>query len=391
MINTSKISSFRILIESSLLFLCFLDEGEHHGVLSFSSPRFLLSSSPMQRNSLRYVQSFRFHHCRRHPRAILRPEIASSFHRCGDSMNDDDEQRAAMRFFNISATLPLNEYKDGANNRWIVPQHKRRPLHDAFDSDLDVAVSTVGTVTSMNKVDDADHIGALGLVVWMVSLCAFVFVNKFVGPWPKSVFYAVPDRIWLLAHQLGGMLFGGGVILTTCVEWLVGQSKNVEVLRFWFHKVPLLDTSIVLPGLTLSILSGMGLTTVRYGGLSNAPPHVIYTFLTLVVFAAWWGFTDLTTQGGALEAVLEVELGQQQEKQKDAFDNSTTGSTTNISVGNDNNNGIIRAPTSPSPSQSVLKEVPKAVNERLLSNVVSCLLVCLLYAIMVLKLGTVKF
>jgi len=371
MINSSKILSCRILVVSSLLFLCLLHGGNHHGVLSFSSPHFLLSSF-----SLRYVQSLR-----RNPSAILESGIVPSLYRHAASLNlhtttesDDDKKNDNVddnvddndndndndndEMFNIAAALPLDEDKGGINNRWILPQHKQRPLHGAFDSDLVVETSTAGT--SVKKVDDADHVGAIGLVVWMVSLCAFVFVNNFVVPWPNSVFDAVPDRIWRLGHFLGGMFFGGGIILTACVEWLVRQSKNVEVMRFWFDKVPLLQTSIVLPGLTLSILSGTALTTVRYGGLSNAPPHIIYTFWTMLVFAAWWGFTDLTTQGGALEEVLELEL---------------------------EHNDVIVTPMSP----SVLREVPEAVNARMLSNAVSCSFVFLLYAIKVLKLGTVHY
>ena len=44
---------------------------------------------------------------------------------------------------------------------------------------------------------------------------------------------------------IGGMLFGGGIILTTCIERLVAKSSNAPVLQFWFDKVPLLDGLIV--------------------------------------------------------------------------------------------------------------------------------------------------
>jgi hypothetical protein len=132
------------------------------------------------------------------------------------------------------------------------------------------------TTTTEKIVDDADHVGAIGLSIWVISLCAFVFVNNFIGPWPQSIYDTVPERIWFLGHVIGGMLFGGGVIVTTCVEWLVVRSKNLEVMTFWFQNVPLLDTSIVLPGLTFSILSGTGLMTIRYGGLKlRAAAHYL--------------------------------------------------------------------------------------------------------------------
>eukprot|EP00536_Pseudo-nitzschia_multiseries_P017559 jgi/Psemu1/225534/e_gw1.1625.14.1 len=197
----------------------------------------------------------------------------------------------------------------------------------------------------------------MGILVWTLSVTTFVLVNRFIRPWPN--FGVIPYNVWLLGHQLGSMVFGGGVVLTTSIEWLVVTSKNAEVLRFWFRKVPWLNGAIVLPGLTLSIVSGTALTAIRYGRLSNAPPHVIYTFWTLLVFAAWFALTDLPTQSKALEAVLSQQPHEHQHQHEHREpDNS---------------------------------EVPHAVTERMLSNAVSCLLVVVLYAIMILKLGTIKY
>ena len=39
--------------------------------------------------------------------------------------------------------------------------------------------------------------------------------------------------------MIGGMLFGGGIILTTCIERAVAKSNDSKVLQFWFTKVPL--------------------------------------------------------------------------------------------------------------------------------------------------------
>lgn len=147
---------------------------------------------------------------------------------------------------------------------------------------------------------------------------------------------------------------GGGVILTTCIEYMVAQTKNSSVLQFWFDKVPLLDMAIVLPGLTLSMVSGTGLAVVRYGGLSHAPQHILMAFWALVVFAVWWGLTDLTTQGSALNAVLAATA--------------------------ENENNI-----------NEMEKVPDEVTGRIVSNVVSCVLVLLLYGIMVLKPGTIHY
>ena len=196
------------------------------------------------------------------------------------------------------------------------------------------------------------ELAALGL--WFSALSAFIFINNFIGPWPEAM-DDVPERTWFLGHMLGGMLFGGGVILTAALEWLVVNSKNPSVFRFYFDKVPLLDAAIVLPGLTLSMVSGTGLAIERYGGLGVAPPYIPLVFYTLVAFAAWWGFTDLTTQGRALVAVNEW------------------------------------AATADIDDDGKRKDVPKIVELRKISNVVSCLFVVALYGVMVLKPVTLHY
>jgi hypothetical protein len=142
------------------------------------------------------------------------------------------------------------------------------------------------------------------------------------------------------------MLFAGGVILTTAIEWLAVSSKNPSVINFWFSNVPGIDSNIVLPALTASIVSGVGLSVIHYGALGEAPPHVEATLSALAAFAGWWATTDLTTQGAASEAIKEW----------------SEGDTENT-------------------------DVPRIVELRRISNVVSCMFVPAIYAIMVLKLG----
>jgi hypothetical protein len=185
----------------------------------------------------------------------------------------------------------------------------------------------------------------------MVGISTFVLINNFVGPWPDFL-RDINERVFFLGHMIGGVLFGGGVILTTCIEYMVAQTRNSSVMQFWFDKVPLLDMAIVLPGLTLSMVSGTGLTVVRYGGLAHAPQHIITAFWALVAFAVWWGVTDLTTQGSALNAVLAA-------------------------TGEDGNGDM--------------DKVPDEVSGRIVSNVVSCVLVFALYGIMVMKPGTIHY
>ena len=187
------------------------------------------------------------------------------------------------------------------------------------------------------------------LSIWLVGLSGFILENNFVGPWPLFM-KTVPERYFFLSHMVGGMLFGGGIILTTCIERLVAKSNNAPVLQFWFDKVPTLDGLIVVPALTISMISGTGLSIVRYGGLNIAPPHVDAIFWTLIAFMTWWGVTDLSTQTTALEAVNEMN---------ERYENGETD-----------------------------VETPDIVVNRHTSNVVSCFFVLTLYSMMVLKPGT---
>jgi hypothetical protein len=136
-----------------------------------------------------------------------------------------------------------------------------------------------------------DPVELAGLAVWMGALSTFLLRNNFVGPWP-AIISTVPEDVWLFIHALAGMLFGGGIILTTCVEWLVAKSKDPSVLTFWFEKVPGLDLSIVLPAISVAIVSGTGLASVRYGGLGEAPIHIKASLHLLVFFAIWWASTS---------------------------------------------------------------------------------------------------
>ena len=192
---------------------------------------------------------------------------------------------------------------------------------------------------------DSKIVELAGLGIWMVGLSGFIFANNWIGPWPAFM-KDIPERVFFTGHMLGGMLFGGGIIMTTALEWLVTKNRNPAVLTFYFDKVPLLDMALVLPGLTLAMFSGTGLTITRYGGLGIAPAHIPVVFYILTAFAAWWGATDLATQGKAMRAIDEWV--------------ATNGEG----------------------------PIPQIVEDRFWSNIVSCVFVVALYAAMVLKPGT---
>jgi hypothetical protein len=249
------------------------------------------------------------------------------------------------------------------------------PLHTRQTHWLDqVRVQPLLATSSFEDTDETNHesqdeslsikeekwetesklVELVALGAWLATISAFILVNNFVGPWPQAMTH-VPERVFFLLHMVGGMLFGGGVLLTTAIEWLVVENKNDTVLRFWFDKVPLLDGVIVLPALTVSMISGTGLSIRRYGGLGQAPEHIQAVFYALLAFCAWWAFTDLTTQGKALIAVNEW---------------TSEGEKAKADEPND---------------------VPNVVELRTISNVVSSLFVIVLYAMMVMKPGMITF
>lgn len=225
------------------------------------------------------------------------------------------------------------------------------------DSETQLATTTTtnGSIELVDEssegdyVDESKKVELILLGIWGVSISAFILINNFYGPWPLFM-KGVPERVFFLSHMIGGMLFGGGIILTTCIERAVAKSQNPQVLQFWFDKVPELDGLIVVPALTVSMISGTGLSIVRYGGLNIAPPHVGAIFWTLIAFLSWWAATDLTTQGTALKAVNRMY---------EQYENGEEGLQT-----------------------------PKVVVDRHVSNVVSCFFILILYSFMVLKPGT---
>ena len=258
---------------------------------------------------------------------------------------------------------PSSQTGDNATETDSTSQYEASDGNQAMNGDIAVPTNTD------QWVDESKHIELIGLLAWAASISAFILINNFAGPWPEELMKAVPERIWFLGHMLGGMLFGGGVILTTAIEYLVVQNRNTAVLQFWFDKVPLLDMSVVLPGLTLSMISGTGLTTVRYGGLAHAPPHIPLAFWALLVFASWWAITDLTTQGKALNAVLDL---------------GSTDATTSVSE-------LAQQQQPQQQPSEQMENVPDEVTGRIVSNLVSCALVVTVYAIMVMKPGTLHY
>ena len=190
----------------------------------------------------------------------------------------------------------------------------------------------------------------LGLHLWMGTLSAVILRNQFVAPWPMSLFTTLSYPSWLGIHELSGLFFGGGILLTSCIEALVISSRDKPALTVWFSRVPIFQAALVLPGLSGVMISGLALCADRYGGLSLAPMYIKMTLHTLVLFAVWWAATDITTQRRSIEA---LEKWDPQEEEDD-------------------------------PNKS---QFPSIVSGRNLSNFVSCIFVVSLYCFMIIKPG----
>lgn len=204
--------------------------------------------------------------------------------------------------------------------------------------------------------DSKEEYVKLGLLLSSVS--AFILVNQFVGPWPADVIYAVPEQYWLLLHYLGGTVFAGSILLSTCMEWLVvsslssssssskNKNNNTQIQEFWFDSVPLLDLNIVVPSVIITLVAGTAAADWRYGSLASSPQHISLAGMHMIFFFLWWALTDVTTQSKAKDYLLQL---QDEEAEEDT----------------DNNIMLLRR----------------------VSNIGSCVFVLVLYSIMTIKPG----
>ncbi|GKZ01374.1 hypothetical protein MPSEU_001088300 [Mayamaea pseudoterrestris] len=186
----------------------------------------------------------------------------------------------------------------------------------------------------------------LGVAIWVAGLSGFIVRNyqPDMEFWPATLSDSYSSSTYILIHAVSGMLFAGTIITTTLLEWIVVQSKDQAVQRFWFTQVPGVEQALVLPGLTGSIVSGVLHAFQKYGSLTEAPFHVTSAVYLLLLFGVWWGVTDQTTQGKAFDYVMSDQ---------DMSDD----------------------------------KLPTVMLVRRVSNIVSCGFLVALYAVMVLKPG----
>jgi hypothetical protein len=141
------------------------------------------------------------------------------------------------------------------------------------------------------------------LIVWIHVLSGFVVTNYVrTTVWPRCLL-RFPLIAWNLVHGLSAMMFAGGIITTTLLEWnLSMEESNV------FPKLLQVETVLVLPALTGSILSGVAQAFHSYASLRHAPRHVKSALHVLLLFGLWWGLTDRRSQAKIEQAMEQGEF-----------------------------------------------------------------------------------
>lgn len=202
------------------------------------------------------------------------------------------------------------------------------------------------------------------VTMWVHVLSAYIVVaNYWSICWPSNIILRIPFPVLSFVHAISAMLFSGGIITTTVIEWIVLQnyvrnnnnnndnhnkSSVGSFFTFWFLNVPKIEQMIVLPAITGSVISGIGQAFLKYGNLKSAPIHIKASFHLFLLFGIWWGITDRRTQRQAQRII------------------TTTSSSTTT-------------------DDNTLSSLHPVFFQRRISNVVSCFLVLVLYGIMILK------
>ena len=121
--------------------------------------------------------------------------------------------------------------------------------------------------------------------------------------WPAFLL-AIPLKAWNLIHALSAMVFAGGIVTTTLLEWtlpsLVSQEDEQTRLLKWLWQV---ESVLVLPAVCTSLLSGVAQSFHSYNSLRYAPRHVKSALHMMFLFGIWWAWADRRSQ-----AVLETEV-----------------------------------------------------------------------------------
>ena len=247
---------------------------------------------------------------------------------------------AVLSFCSVAAFGPIATIKTMSPS--TIENLSSRPSHVA-----NVQLFAASDDLSQLPVAENNHnIERMMLWVWLVAISGFVATNYARETiWPLS-FLLIPYPFWSLIHGLSAMVFAGGIVTTTLLEWTLpsimesinekdnnesSESKSMLLLT-WLWQV---ESRLVLPAVTGSLISGVAQAFYTYPSLHAAPQHIKSVLHLMVLFGMWWAWTDRRSQNAL---------------RSDGFDTSK-------------------------------------VLERRLSNLVSCAFLVVIYGVMILKPG----
>jgi hypothetical protein len=247
------------------------------------------------------------------------------------------------------------------------PQVDTTTAQNTFADSLLDSSNTKEIHSSLDATGRLRRIFDMVTVVWIgitsaILLSSLLSTHHDVSRWmaPKA-----PFKVWSLIHAFSAMIFSGTIIVSAIIEGWIVALRIPAIWSFWYQNIPaLLQACLVGPALTGSVLSGAVKSTMRYGSLRNAPKHILNGLHALNAMALWWLVTDLTTQSQAIQLM-------------DKINSDSDASTFNAATSS----------SSSSSSTKTASSIPAVLKIRQVSNVVSCLLLFLIYALMVLKPG----
>jgi hypothetical protein len=138
------------------------------------------------------------------------------------------------------------------------------------------------------------------VALWIQALSGFVAANYIRRTiWPGWLL-RLPVEVWNLIHAISNMIFSGSIVTTTILEWNLTNNDST-----FFRKLLRVETALVLPALTGSLISGVVQAFHKYVQFKFAPSHVQTALQLLAIFGIWWGLVDRRLQANIEEAMVD--------------------------------------------------------------------------------------
>jgi hypothetical protein len=254
----------------------------------------------------------------------------------------------------IGSTWTMPSSCHVSTTRWISSHGMQRQCQTRHSQTRLLAHTNNNHNNNVNATSHGRHTYGWIMAGWMgttsaILLSSTLFPHANIGHW---IAHKASLPVWSLVHALCGMLFSGAIVISALLEgWMVAR-RLPALWSIWYQHVPAwLQACVIGPALTGSVVSGVAQSILTYGSLRAAPKYIQGGLHALNTMALWWLVTDLTIQSRAIRHVKSLHPSE-----------SWTTSSSSISI-------------------------PNVLKLRQGSNVVSCLLLVAIYALMVLKPG----